>query len=110
MSSEARPLRPDETDLIVALLVPRREEQSLREELVAALVEECSDGGMGSLRFSGPLGRKFGAELATTESRDVDGIAPIISINVDQYGALFELDIWKVNFSPLVRLPSRPSV
>ena len=110
MSSEAGPLRPNETDLILALLVPGREEQSLRQELAAALVEEMKDGGMGSLRFSGPLGRTFGAELATAELRDVDGIPLVISINVDQYGALFELDIWKVNFSPLVQLPSSPSV
>jgi hypothetical protein len=107
MSDEqARHLRLDETNLIVAMLASKREEQSLRQELAEALVEEMTDGGMGSLRFTGAAGRKFGQQLAEAELQDVDGVVLNITINVDQYGSLFEFDVWKVDFSPLIRLPS----
>ena len=48
---QGRHLRPNETGLIVAMLAPKRGEQTLRQELAEALVEEMKDGGMGSLRL-----------------------------------------------------------
>ncbi len=105
---QARHLKPDEIALIVAMLASKREEQALRKELTEALVEEMKDGGMGSLKFIGSAERKFGQQLAESEFQDVDGVALSISINVDQWGALFEMDVWKVDFTPLIRLPSPP--
>jgi hypothetical protein len=107
---QVRHLRPDETALLVAMLASKRDEQALRQELVEALVEEMKDGGMGSLKFSGAAGRRFGQQIAQAEFQDVDGVALNITINVDQYGSLFELDIWKVDFTPLIRLPSPPGI
>jgi len=109
-NGQARHLRPDEIALIVALLSSKREEQELRKELAHALVEEMKDGGMGSLKFVGADGRKYGAQVAEAEFQDADGVTLNITINVDQRGSLFELAIWKIDFSPLIRLPSPPDI
>lgn len=78
-----RHLRPKEIAVIVAMLASKREEQLLREELATSLVEEMSDGGMGSLRFVGPAERKFGEQLAKAEFQDEDGVTLSITINTD---------------------------
>ena len=109
MSAEkARPLRADETALIAAMLASKREAQSLQMELATALVEEMKDDGMGSLRFVGSSGRKFGERVAEAEFQDEDGVTLSITINADQHGSLFEMDVWKVDFTPLLRLPALP--
>lgn len=45
----------------------------------------------------------MGSELVTAHYIDEDEIPVIISINLDQDGRLFEMDFWKVSFSPLER-------
>jgi hypothetical protein len=77
--------------------------------LDSMLVQEMADGGMGSLYLVHPLKehnkRHFGRRVAETQFADSDGVQVIASLNVDKDGDLFELDIWKVDFSPLIRLP-----
>lgn len=72
-------------------------------------VEPMDDGGMGSLYFTHPTKlrdrRRFGRCVAQTEFTDDDGIVVSASLNVDQDGDLFELDVWKTDFSPVSRLP-----
>jgi hypothetical protein len=66
------------------------------------------DGGMGSIRFVGdqPHERHLGKVLREAKFLDADGTLVLISINLDQNGTLFEVDFWKVDFSPLCRYPS----
>lgn len=72
-------------------------------------VAPMDDGGMGSLLLypEGKIipGRAFGRTLHEVEFKDADHVAVVASLNLDQHGDLFELDIWKVNFDPLIRLP-----
>jgi hypothetical protein len=71
------------------------------------LVAEMNDGGMGSLRFvaeSEPP-QKMGRELVRAYFVDEDGIPVSISINLDTRDQLFEMDFWRVDFSPLRRYP-----
>lgn len=72
------------------------------------LVHSMQDGGMGSLKLK-PRGatsyRKFGGTVSSIEFDDVDGVRVSAALNVDQNGDLFELDIWKSDFTPLRRLP-----
>lgn len=68
-------------------------------------VQDMRDGGMGSLRFSGAERRRFGSTLAEAEFRDADGTLVSVALMLDEAGELFELDIWKVDFSPLLRIP-----
>ena len=66
-----------------------------------------NDGGMGSLRFvqNPTRERRFGKQIAEAHYTDSDGVAVLITINVDKHGDLFELDVWKVDYSPLKRWP-----
>jgi hypothetical protein len=65
------------------------------------------DGGMGSLRFFSPNKKtqNYGYELVSMQYKDIDDIPIIITINMDDSGDIYELDIWKVDFSPLKQFP-----
>ena len=75
-------------------------------------VRELNDGGMGSLRLvvSGASSENqvFGRRAAEYEFADMDGVTVIASLNLDQDGLPFELDVWKVDFTPTARL-ARPN-
>lgn len=43
--------------------------------------------------------RKMGSQLIVYEIKDLDEIPISISINIDKDKQLFELDVWKVDFS-----------
>ncbi len=68
------------------------------------LVEPMDDGGMGSLRLSSRefLLVRIAAELQFT---DVDGVPVLASLFVDDDGTPLELDMWKVDFNPLIEIP-----
>lgn len=72
-------------------------------------VRPMTDGGMGSLELllpespGGP--RTFGGRVAELQFKDDDGVDVISSLNVDQNKLPFELDVWKTDFSPLLRIP-----
>jgi len=103
-----RPLRQEETEVLEALLgmVPSNAKPPHEEELFAV---DLRDGGMGSIRFVAEPDqpRKMGRELVTAHYIDEDRVPVSISINVDQNGRLFEMDFWKVDFSPLRRYPTQ---
>lgn len=61
--------------------------------------------GMGTLRFSGPDNRKFGSCFAETEFTDADGVPVSAALNLDQFGEIFELDLFKADFSAVQRIP-----
>lgn len=73
------------------------------------VVEQMDDGDMGSLRMfpSGSIteNRVFGKQVSEYQFLDKDGIPVIASLNVDDMGNLFELDIWKTDYSALLQLP-----
>ena len=66
------------------------------------------DGGMGSLRLqvdtSGGI-RRFGRCASELRFRDVDGVLVVATLNIDDAGLPFELDMWKTNFEPLKAIP-----
>lgn len=47
----------------------------------------------------------FGGQVAEYQFTDADGVEVLASLNVDQDGRPFELDMWKTDFSPLIRIP-----
>ena len=75
-------------------------------EVRHAQVREMDDGGMGSLRTIGEDDRKMGGVIADAVARDLDDILVYFSLIVDKDNRLFELDVWKVDFSPLKAIPS----
>jgi hypothetical protein len=94
-----RQLTSKERDLVAYIL-----RQSSPLHLHFGLVEEMNDGRMGSLRFVGSADRRFGKCVGEAEFDDEDGMLVSVALNVDQRGELFELDLWKVDFSPLKRI------
>lgn len=105
MAVHARRLRSDEQRLLQLLLT---EQQSLLpHDFDTLAVEDMKDGGMGGIRVVGSSDpQRFGRTVAQAECLDADGVVVSISVNVDQHDRFFELDIWKVDFSPLQQYPS----
>ena len=102
-----RKLRKEEMDLITAMARHSPKSNDVLRSLSERLVEDMKDGGMGSLRFKGAENRdrRLGKKIAEAEFRDEDGIPVSAVLNLDDHGELFELDMWKVDFSALKRYP-----
>ena len=100
-----RPLREEEIELISSLIGLTAESEYLKDDLQSSRVIDMKDGNMGSIRFVGAGPRIFGKVLAEAQYTDEDGVPVSIAINVDNKGDLFEVDFWKVDFSPLKRFP-----
>lgn len=105
-----RKLKKEEYDLIVFLLTGKANTERIISELADLFVEEIKDGGMGSLELLNKdgIGRRYGKEIAQIQLLDSDGIPLLISIDLDEDGDIFELDVWKVDFSPLKQFPLPP--
>ena len=101
-----RLLKEKEKKLLQCLL----KEAGLKNiDLDGTRVIPLEDGGMGSLYFESVKARetrKMGKCIAEKQFYDDDGIPILVSINVDEQGELFELDIWKTDFSPVIKYPS----
>ena len=103
----SRLLRQEEIDLVQALVGTVPKSQFVTEDLTIYEVVDLSDGRMGSIRFltSNEKGRGYSGTIAETEYVDEDGVTVSIALSVDNTGELYELDFWKVDFSPLSRYP-----
>jgi len=101
---------PQELRLLAAL-VTRASAVRLRPDWLETLrVSPIDDGGMGSLRLATDEalqqpGRLVGPRVAEVQFTDADGVPVLASLNLDPDGELMELDIWKTDFSPLIRIP-----
>lgn len=105
---QGRPLRPLERELIERMLVGKAVGPGTEARLSSALVADMQDGGMGSIRFltsEHAPARHFGRAITQAEYIDEDGVLVSIVVNVDQKDDLYEVDFWKVDFSPLKRYP-----
>jgi hypothetical protein len=83
-----------------------RPSEKMRENLK---VGAMNDGRMGSLRLfpsgSEDQNAQFGKCASACHFTDEDGVEIIASLNLDQYGNLYELDLWKTDFGKLIRIP-----
>ena len=69
------------------------------------LVAELDDGKMGSLRFKGSENRKYRKTISEYHFHDRDGVLVLASLILDENNDLFEIDIWKTDFSELIEWP-----
>ncbi|MCO5937304.1 hypothetical protein NAF17_17285 [Mucilaginibacter sp. RB4R14] len=100
-----------EQALITYLLLKDPKWDYLVKKLPHLFVEEMNDGGMGSLRFiySSTEAVRMKDEIARIDSlRDLDGIPLSITVNLGTDDNLYELDIFKGDFSPLQQFPHPP--
>jgi hypothetical protein len=102
-----RSLTDDERRLLEALVsaaphVPPGWSDSLQ-------VQTLDDGNMGSLRLvpKGDLSedRSFGTAVSESRFTDADGVEVIATLYLDREGQLFEMNVWKTDFAPLVSIP-----
>jgi len=72
-------------------------------------VQQMNDSGMGSLRlffhFPPIVKQTFGRQASELMFEDADGVKVIASLNLDSSNIPMELDLWKTDFSPLIRIP-----
>lgn len=69
---------------------------------------ESMNSGMGSLKLfynsTNDRHRVFGKQVSDVQFVDVDGVDVIASLYLDNFSDLFELDIWKTDFSQLLEI------
>jgi hypothetical protein len=112
MKSDKRNLKDFELSLIMHLLskssfmIPYDLEKELQ-------VVDMNDGGMGSLllfpKNVSENKRDFGKQIAECVFKDLDDVIVTAVLNVDKNNELFELDIWKTDFSRLIQIPKKIS-
>lgn len=73
------------------------------------LVKQMDDGGMGSFLIfqdnrSSKESRKFGRQASEYQFDDEDGVPILVSLNLDEKGDLFEVDVWKTDYSAVIAL------
>ncbi len=98
MQLEKRKVRQEEIDLLKKL------SNDLYE--IPKQVADLKDGGMGSITFDIEKTESRFKQVAAAEYRDFDGVLVDIELTIDKNGKLFELDFWKVDFSPLQVYPT----
>jgi hypothetical protein len=73
-------------------------------------VRAMPDSGMGSFEVAKPTGaaenRSLGRVAAELTFYDVDGVLVTVTLNTDADDELFEVDVWKTDFTPVARIPS----
>jgi len=103
-----RRLREPERALARRLLLQECENPASLSRLDSLDVQEMPDGTMGSLYFPWPgkdaQTRRFGRRIAELQFDDADGVLVIASLNVDEDGDLYELDVWKTDFTRVISL------
>lgn len=106
-SQSRRRLTPDEKALVECLLKQADQGSFAPINLETSEVSPMADGGMGSFRFVSATddARHFGKRIAERKFRDIDGTPILVSLNVDREQRLFELDVWKVDFTPVRKFP-----
>jgi hypothetical protein len=106
-SGDRRSLSNLETRLVEHLIrAAAGDSDRLIASLERAKVREMDDGGQGSLRFEqlSPR-RRYGRQLSEFRFTDLDGVPVSATLNLDQFGDLYELDIFKGNFGVVLTLP-----
>jgi len=75
-------------------------------------VIDMEDGGMGSLYIVSLENREsriMEKSIVEKQFYDVDGVPISVSVNIDTNEELFELDIWKADFNPVINYPKPDS-
>ena len=101
-----RKLSRKERDLIEFMLSKESLDVAFSNELHSILVEDAGDSGMGGLVFHKDVkDRRLGKDIASLQFKDLDGVDVMVTLSLDNFGNLYELDVWKADFSPLISLP-----
>ncbi len=103
-----RPISDQERNLLLRLgEVGAVQKMLLLMGMQALFVESLDDGGMGSFRIKLPPEYEDEMEVvgATAKSEGKDGVLLIATLFLNGHGFPCSVDIWKVDFSPIIELP-----
>lgn len=103
-------LTPDEVSLIHRLLPETTElSERLLKDLALAQVEDVEVVGFGGVVFLSSTTKLFGSDIATAmlADADADGVPVRVTLCLDNHDQLFELELCKVNFSPIIGVDLR---
>ena len=98
-----RPLTEEERNLVELVLSASK--SSIPVPRSGTIVRPLTDGGMGSVSFDLLGDRRFGSLVGDLKFVDADGVPVLASVYADRDGNLFELDLFKVDFSAVHTLP-----
>lgn len=104
-SLQPRPIREEEMLLVNFLLITAKDKPD--GLTVPSTVYSMNDGGMGSIRFvenDDPY--IYQRDLVQADYTDEDDVPVFISLNLNTDDKLFELDIFKGDFSSLKKYPT----
>jgi hypothetical protein len=90
----------------VSILLKRSHHQVEIPEMVISM----KDGRMGSISFDLKGDQSRTRQIIAGNFKDKDGVIVDFELTADNEGNLFELDIWKVDFSPLISLPNEKEI
>lgn len=101
-----RRLTDEERELIVTLIGDGPDSKYLIQSLDHAIVIELGDDR--GIRFIDDKhkDRKLGRQIADVGWIDLDGVPVRVWLDLDNYNNLYELELWKVDDSPLLKFPS----
>jgi hypothetical protein len=100
-----RAIRPQERELIRHLLslVKGGDRYQIPEE-----VENLTGTEMGGIQLSSR--GEHSADLVEADYKDTDGRDVLITLTTNQFNELYDMDIWKADFSELQRYPEPAKV
>ncbi|GFF05704.1 hypothetical protein SM139_0859 [Stenotrophomonas maltophilia] len=70
-------------------------------------VENVEVVGFGGVVFLSSTTQVFGSDIATAMLADADGVPVRVTLCLDNHDQLFELELWKVDFSPIIGVDLR---
>jgi hypothetical protein len=104
-----RPLTRAEYEIVAKLVGKMPHAGKVLKQLRDAQVRDMPDGGMGSIHFcsssSASNGRKSTEQIAEGAFTDADGMPVSVTLDIDDRGDLYELDVFKADGSRLIRYP-----
>lgn len=93
--------------ILIEKLIENINSFELVDDLKTVNVELMQDGGMGSLMFENNHQTKSPlTKLNEFFFSDSDGVKVVATLFIDRNRKLAELDIWKTDFSPLLKIPN----
>ena len=100
-----RPIKPEEQSLIAHLLslVNEGSRYAIPQE-----VQNMGNAGTGSIQLSSR--GDYAANLVEGDYKDADGRDVLITLSTNEYDELYDLDIWKADFSRLAQFPEPEKV
>lgn len=100
---EMRPLKKEEIPLVSYMV----QKAGLDVDVQNLKAESMNDGGMGSLHFfTETVEPRFGGAVAEYEFKDEDDIPVFVTLMIDQNSRIYELDMFKGDFSRLKKWPN----